>query len=309
MCNDGADDISARHIEILKHEVALYTIDCLDDETISALYLIDNETATKSYKRIFPTAIAHGANWTSDVGDLVETIGSKLLKLLAGMSTSLFKNAKQREQTRVNKSALLLFLEKEKATKATENLSAALDQSQAMPERVMEDVIGKIARKNVPKKIAKAKAALRKKSSGEVNQSLTSKPDREDGPESRHNSRKQDGKPSPQPSSQQLKTSDMRKASERTGKDHPTSDAISQDGDQLNQKKKQKQKKKKAKVSFQDQYDATPLVKPNPRTTFKTTTKPTTPSKGVRAPPGIHGGRGGRGGSQANSGRGRGLKR
>jgi hypothetical protein len=295
LCNDGADDIPARHTEILKHEVALYTIDCLDDETISALYLIDNETATKSYKRIFPTARAHGANWTSDVGDLVETISSKLLKLLAGMSTSLFKNAKQREQTRVNKSALLLFLEKEKATKATEDLSAALDQSQAMPERVMEDVIGKIARKNVSKEMAKAKAALRKKSTGEVNQSLTSKPDREDGPTSRNNSRRQDGKPLPQPSSQQLKTLD------------PTSDAISQDGDQLKLKKKQKQKKKKARVSFQEQHDVTPPV--NPRTTFKTTTKPTTPSKGVRAPPGIHGGRGGRGGSQANSGRGRGLKR
>ena len=243
MCNDGADDIPARHTEILKHEVALYTIDCLDDETISALYLIDNETATKSYKRIFPTARTHGANWTSDVGDLVETISSKLLKLLAGMSTSLFKNAKQREQTRVNKSALLLFLEKEKATKATEDLSAAIDQSQAMPERVMEDVIGTIARKNVSKEMAKAKAALRKKSTGEVKlqQSLTSKPDREDGPKRRNNSRKQDGKPLLQLSSQQLKPSD------------PTSDAISQDGNQLKLTKKQKQKKKKAKVSFQDQ--------------------------------------------------------
>ena len=164
-----------------------------------------------------------------------------------------------------------------------------------MPDRVMEDVIGKIARKNVSKEMAKAKAALRKKSTGEVNQSLTSKPDREDGPASRNNSRRQDGKPLPQPSSQQLKTSD------------PTSDAISQDGDQLKLKKKQKQKKKKAKVSFQEQHDVTPPV--NPRTTFKTTTKPTTPSKGIRTPPGIHGGRGGRGGSQANSGRGRGLKR
>jgi hypothetical protein len=163
----------------------------------------------------------------------------------------------------------------------------------------MEDVIGKIARKNVSKEMANAKAALRKKSTGEVKlqQSLTSKPDREDGPKSRNNSRKQDGKPLLQLSLQQLKTSD------------PTSDAISQDGDQLKLTKKQKQKKKKAKVSFQEQYDATPPVKPNPRTTFKTTTKPTTPSKGMRTPPGIHGGRGGRGGSQANSGRGRGLKR
>ena len=314
LCNDGADDIPARQIEILKHEVALNMIDRLDDESISALYLTDHETAMKSYKRIFTTATARGANWTSNVRGLVETISSKLLKLMAGMSTSLFKNAKQRMQTRVNKSALLLFLEKEKATKATEDLSAALDQSLAIPERSMNDIVGSLARKNVMKEIAKAKAALRKKSTGgeQSQQSLTSQPDREAGPNSRNSSRKQDGKPSQQPSAlRRQKTPEERttQASKRTGKDHPTSDAISQDGDQLKLIKKQKKKKTKADVSFQEQYDATPPVKPHLRTTYKTTTNPTTPSKRVRAPPRIQGGRGGRGGSQANSGRGRGQRR
>ena len=298
---DEANDGPARQTDTLKHEVALNMIDRLTEEDIKALYLSNNDTAMKRYKTIFPTAKERGANWTADVGSLVETIGNDLHQLMAGMSTSLFRTTKKREQTRVNKSALLLFLEKEKATKATEDLSAALDQSLAIPERTMDDIIGKIARKNVRNEVQKQKEAQRKKSTGEAkSQALHSKPESIIGTSSRSNSRKQDGKPLLPPSVlRRQKTSEVRttQASKHTDRDHPKSNAESQEGDRLEPKQKKK-KKKKPDVSFQEDYSATPAAS-------KTTPKKADrhiPSKGGR------GSHGNRDDTQKSSGRGKGKR-
>jgi hypothetical protein len=71
LSTDGAYYGQAQQIDVFTHEVALSLIKHLDQETISSLYLPNNQTAMMRYMTLFSTAKERRANWTAEVGTQV----------------------------------------------------------------------------------------------------------------------------------------------------------------------------------------------------------------------------------------------
>jgi hypothetical protein len=80
---------------------------------------------------------------------LVNTLRAKLLMLMQSTSVNLFHGKNRKIAHKQTSTALLKFIQKERALAATTDLSEALDSSTDMPDGALNSLVGKIARKAV----------------------------------------------------------------------------------------------------------------------------------------------------------------
>ena len=138
----------------------------LEEEAAASLFFDDDNNAVTLYKKIHPDASAQGQGWNDEIRKTVETLSNTLRSLMLGLSAKIFKNAEQKEKAKLSSSALAEFVIKESATTATEDLATALDETEIIPEKSMNNVISKIARGILKKSVEKERQEKRKKSLG-----------------------------------------------------------------------------------------------------------------------------------------------
>ncbi len=78
-------------------------------------------------------ALEKGPNWSEAIESLVNTLGAKLLTLMQSTSINLFHGKKRKIAHKQTSTALLEFIQKERALASTTDLSEALDSSTNMP--------------------------------------------------------------------------------------------------------------------------------------------------------------------------------
>jgi hypothetical protein len=96
-----------------------------------------------------PNGIRKGPNWSEAIKSLVNTLGAKLLTLMQSTSVNLFLGKKRKISHKQTSTALVEFIQKERALAATTDLSEALNSSTNMPEGALNSLVGKFARKAI----------------------------------------------------------------------------------------------------------------------------------------------------------------
>ena len=302
--DDGLDDPERDRL-FLRHEVVLNMLGKLEPDHLKELYLDSKEHAAGKYKEIFDDAQEQGPHWTQDIAALVDLLSTHLLQMLTIMSVNLFKKARDRATIRLRQSELLEFIANERNNAATDDLAEALDNSQAIQENTLNDVV---SRKHLLNQ-SKAAKKLQKKSLG-GDESQPPEPT-DDGQSTSDSSKKRRGNPSSLKQPKQKKQKPGKGGAQPPSRPGETNNGVTelQDGPrQLHQKTTPtEKKKKKRKVRIQE--DASIAKK---STTYKIPQTPTnnhshqqnerTPGRGGR-------GRGGRGASQARGRGGRGRER
>ncbi len=94
-------------------------------------------------------ALEKGPKWSEAIKSLVNTLGAKLLTLMQSTSVSLFHSKKRKIAHNQTSTALLEFIQKERALAAITGLSEAHNSSTDMLEGALNSLEGKIARKAV----------------------------------------------------------------------------------------------------------------------------------------------------------------
>ena len=105
-----SDNDPARDIEVLKHETVLQLLATINGDAIEALFLTNKNSASMSYKQIYPLATTRGANWNNDINTLFNLLRMTLMKIMIGMSTNIFCHAKQKEKVKPSTAALHQFV-------------------------------------------------------------------------------------------------------------------------------------------------------------------------------------------------------